>query len=147
MAMWSSYAWAVNYNVALLSLINIEDDLLPYCNGQFIHPTNPPINRLPIRKTGLDGIERGSGGIPHVWLFGLPVAAIQYLMTTYFTVAALPVASRQMTLYTLSHEQGVFKRFNANVYRPLPGQDYSYDVIDQLTVDLRLRMLLVAELA
>jgi hypothetical protein len=146
-AIWSDYRWAVNFNVALGSLTNVEDDLATYTNGQSIHPTNPPINHLPIRKTALDGVERGSGKIPHVWNFGLPLAAIQYIQTTYFIVSSVQVATRDMTIYTLDHEANAFKRWNARLYRPVPGQDYTYDVVSQMSEDFKIRMLLVEQLA
>lgn len=150
MAIWSSYALKVNWNVALVSLDNVEDVMFTAC-GLYIHPTNPPINRLPIRKVAQDGVERGSGKIPHVWNFVLPLAAIQHWITTYFIVSGLAVAAREMTVNTLDIEKStpsspVFSRWNARVFRPVPGTDYEYDPVDQLTMDFRQRMLLITEL-
>lgn len=151
MAIWSSYALAINFNVALAGLTNVEDFMVAAC-GLDIHPTNPGIRRLPIRKVALDGVERGSGKIPHVWNFVLPLAAIQSWQSTYFVVSGLPVATREMTINTLDIEKStptslVFTRWNTRFYRPQPGEDYEYDPIDQLTINFQQRMLLVAELA
>lgn len=146
MAMWSEYAWAVGHDVDLADLVNVEDDLLDACDGLYVHPTNAPIDRLPVRERTLDGEERGEGTISHVWNFVLPLAAIQYIITEYFTVGGIAVPSRDMTINTFDVELGTFTRWNAKVARPKPNEDYTYDVVDQLTTDLRLRMVLLEEL-
>lgn len=147
MPVWSSYKWGVGHDVALASLTYVEDDMLTAC-GLSIHPTNPPINRFPVLDMGLDGIPRAQGVISHVWNFVLPLDAIYYLQTTYFTVSSAAVAYRDMTINTFDVERSrvatpVYSRWNARLFRPIPGQDYEYDPVDQLTVDLKLRMFLL----
>lgn len=143
MPIWSAFKWGINHNVALASLTYVEDDLLTAFDGQYVHPTNDPIRRFPLVEMALDGVPRSQGVIAHTWRFVLPLAAIQYIISTFFIVSAVHVAYRDVTVNLLDHELGIYTRWNARVFRPIPGEDYTYDVVDQLSTDFRLRMLLL----
>jgi hypothetical protein len=149
-ANWAEYLLGIGFDLdpdTPGDLDNIEDVLFEACGDQFVHPTNPPINRSPVQEMTLDGIPRTEGEMPHVWNFVLPLAAIQQLIADYFIVSSVFVEYREMTIQTFDVELGTYTVWNARVFRPLHGSDYTYEPVDQLTTDLKLRMILLEELA
>jgi hypothetical protein len=139
------YAWAVDFDVPLVDLTVVADELFPYVRTFKLSPSSPPINRFPIREMTLDAVERAQGSISHVWSFILPMEALSYILTSKFTVASEPVVTRDMTIYTADHEAAVYSRWNARVIRPMPGQDYRKR--NQLALDVAIRMILLEELS
>ena len=121
------YRWAIGSNVALSSLINVENDLLPYTRGVLIAPTTQPVNPFPIRNIALSGLVRGEGAITHTWTFSaLPIAALDYILDTYLTVNNALVVSRAMTIYTRRHDRGAYNRYNCYLTLPAGGVDYQF---------------------
>lgn len=120
-----SYSIAVGSSVALASLSNIEDVLLPYTRPLRIAPRSQPVNAYPVRTVLGSGRERGDGLVTHAWEFtAIPVAAVDYLMTYLFSSGT--VVSTACTIYTRRHDLDDYARFNAQVILPVPGQDLEY---------------------
>lgn len=120
-----SYSIAVGSSVALASLSNIEDVLLPYTRPLRIAPRSQPVNAYPIRTVLGSGRERGDGLVTHAWEFdALPAQAVNYLLYVYlFSGGAVSTA---VTLYTRRHELDQYTRFNAYAVLPVPGQDLEH---------------------
>lgn len=120
-----SYSIAVGSSVALASLSNIEDVLLPYTRPLRIAPRSQPVNAYPVRTVLGSGRERGDGLVTHAWEFtAIPVAAVDYLMTYLFSSGT--VVSTACTIYTRRHDLDDYARFNAQVILPVPGQDLEH---------------------
>lgn len=119
------YRIAVGSSVALASLQNVEDLLLPYTAPRRIVPRSQPVNAFPQRVLLGSGRERGDGAISHSWEFtALPVAAVNYLMTYLFSGGT--VVSTAVTIYTRLHDRQTYARYNAWAALPVPGQDMEY---------------------
>ena len=120
-----SYSIAVGSSVALASLSNIEDVLLPYTRPLRIAPRSQPVNAYPVRTVLGSGRERGDGLVTHAWEFdALPAQAVNYLLYVYlFSGGAVSTA---VTLYTRRHELDQYTRFNAYAVLPVPGQDLEH---------------------
>jgi len=130
------YRIAAGHNVALAALVNVET--LPGFAGAGVRipPASQPVNPYPNRVVALSGREYGDGVITHVWEFStLPIAALEYLITTYLSGGTL--ASAPVTIYTRRHDRGVYARYNAYLTYPVPGEDYRYT--RRHVLDLRLR--------
>lgn len=132
-----NYAWAVGYNVPLLSLDNLETLLYPYTQPRTLAPTSQPLELFPVRVTTLDGAERGEGMVSTTWVFGaLPLDAYLFLMDTYFKLVTVPVVSRAVTIYTRNERFG-YSRYNAQALRPQLGEQYTFR--RQRVFDLQIR--------
>ena len=120
-----SYSIAVGSSVALASLSNIEDVLLPYTRPLRIAPRSQPVNAYPVRTVLGSGRERGDGLVTHAWEFdALPAQAVNYLLYVYlFSGGAVSTA---VTIYTRRHELDQYTRFNAYAVLPVPGQDLEH---------------------
>ena len=120
-----SYSIAVGSSVALASLSNIEDVLLPYTRPLRIAPRSQPVNAYPIRTVLGSGRERGDGLVTHAWEFdALPAQAVNYLLYVYlFSGGAVSTA---VTLYTRRHDANAYARYNAYAVLPVPGQDLEH---------------------
>jgi len=132
-----SYAIAAGWNVALVSLTNVETLL-------GVPPRTQPINRYPVREKVLSQREYGHGARFHVWEFdeGIKKAKLEILEDTYLTSGT--VVSAQVTIYTREHIQNTYTRWNAWLYLPLVNQDYTLD--RGLCRNLRVRFGLVTQL-
>lgn len=132
------YAWAIGTDVALMSLTNVETDLSPYTPSSLSIPApkaQPP-NFYPNRTVALDGTVVGDGLATLEWVFdALPVAAFQYIVTTYMTAGG----STAMTINTRLRDVGesTYGRYNCNLEYPLPGEDYIFE--NGLVIDVILR--------
>ena len=119
------YRIAVGSSVALASLQNVEDLLLPYTTPRRIVPRSQIPDLFPVRTTLGSGRTRGDGAATGYWEFtALPVAAVDYLMTYLWAGGA--VVSTAVTIYTRRHELDDYARYNAFAVLPLPGQDIEY---------------------
>ena len=120
-----SYSIAVGSSVALASLSNIEDVLLPYTRPLRIAPRSQPVNAYPVRTVLGSGRERGDGLVTHAWEFdALPAQAVNYLLYVYlFSGGAVSTA---VTLYTRRHDANAYARYNAYAVLPVPGQDLEH---------------------
>ncbi len=120
-----SYSIAVGSSVALASLSNIEDVLLPYTRPLRIAPRSQPVNAYPVRTVLGSGRERGDGAINHAWEFtAINKAAVDYLYTYLWSAGT--VVSTAVTIYTRQHELDQYVRANAYAVLPVPGQDIEY---------------------
>ena len=120
-----SYSIAVGSSVALASLSNIEDVLLPYTQPRRIPPRSQPVNLYPIRTILGSGRERGDGTVFHAWEWdALPAQAVNYLLYSYLFSGG--VVSTAVTIYTRRHETNSYVRYNANAVLPVPGQDLEH---------------------
>lgn len=119
------YSIAIGSNVALASLINVEDLLYGTTAPRRTAPRSQPVNAFPVRTVLGSGKERGDGLITHAWEFtALPAAAVNYLMT--YLWANGTVVSTAVTIYTRQHELDQYVRANAYAVLPVPGQDIEY---------------------
>ena len=119
------YRIAVGSSVALASLQNVEDLLLPYTTPRRIVPRSQIPDLFPVRTTLGSGRTRGDGAATGSWEFtALPVAAVDYLMT--YLWAGGTVVSTAVTIYTRRHDLGTYARYNAWAVLPVPGQDLEY---------------------
>lgn len=131
------YRWATGHGVALGSLVNVEDDLLPYTRGVRIAPKTQPVDPFPVRVKTLDGLVHGDGAINHAWTFAaLPIAALDYIIDTYLVTTGSQVVSKAITIYTRRHDRLTYTRYNAYLVLPQPDADYTYN--KKLVFNLRL---------
>jgi hypothetical protein len=114
------YRWALNWNVALGSLTNLE----AISQIRFA-PKSQPLDLYPIRRRTLSGKVYGTGTRTHFWLWdALPIASLEYILDSYLPSDA---ASAKMTIYTRLHDLGEYRRFNCWLERPQPGVHFRYD--------------------
>lgn len=119
------YRIAVGSSVALASLSNIEDVLLPYTRPLRIAPRSLIPDMYPVRTTLGSGRVRGDGSAQAAWEFdALPAQAVNYLLYVYlFSGGAVSTAC---TIYTRRHEANAYARYNAYAVLPVPGQDLEH---------------------
>lgn len=118
----TQYAIAAGHNVALVSLLNVEDLLYTYTKPRRVPPKSQPVNAYPFRRVALGGRTYGDGQISHAWLWDvLPRTAIDFLNT--YTVG---VVSAAVTIYTRATPT-TFARYNAYITMLEPGITYTDD--------------------
>lgn len=119
------FAWATGWDVPLVSLSNVEDDLRPYAQLRVIAPQATLVESLPVRAIALSGEEQGEGTLVFQWRFsGMPKAAFQYILSSKYTVGGVLVASRMMTVYTRADDL-TFVRYNVYAAKPIAGREYT----------------------
>lgn len=121
MAWRYDYRWAINHNVALGSLVNVEEDLFPYTKPKRIAPKTLPVNEFPVRDRVQAGYELGDGFIDHDWTMVLPETAVEYVVETKFVLTT--VTYKAVTIYTRRHHRRDYARYNAYITLPVPGRD------------------------
>lgn len=122
----ATYKWAIGWDIALVDLINVSDDLYPYTRPRRFAPTAQPIEPLPVRAVPLSGGELGEGTLTGAWeLTGVSVAGFAWLITNKWTVGGLRVASRKMTIYT-PNDVMAFTRYNVYAMKPIAGREYRH---------------------
>lgn len=128
------YRLALGWNVALGSLTNAEDVF-----GQ--PPVTQPLDRFPVRRLALAGLETGGGRIDTEWQFldVLPLAALDSFLTTYFAAGASVAV--QVTLYTRLRDLDEYRRYNAYMVQPKPGRDYVVEDLYAMALRLPFRRL------
>lgn len=130
------FAWAVNHDVALLSLTNVETDLLTHVDYTQLPPFALPYEPFPVRETTLDSAERGEGGGSIAWTWNvIPLTGYIYIVQTYFYVSGSRVNFREMTWNSLNDLYG-YSRYNVTAIRPEPG---SVDIESGLAFDVVIR--------
>ena len=130
-----SYRIASGHDVALSSLVNVEDI------SQIGEPPRTlPVNTYPQRTKTLNGRVHGDGEIIHDWTWGyLPMTAITYVISNLLTVNGTVAASQPVTLYTRRRDLGAdeYRRYNAYIEYPQPDEHYELD--GDTAVNVRLR--------
>lgn len=130
MAGANDYALALGSNVALASLGNIIEILRERNRRTENGPrwqvgiTSQPVDAFPVREVSLSGKERGDGTINHEWNLVLATYGVKYLLDTYLSSAT--VVSAAVTINTRQHMLAAFRRYNANIVLPKPGDDITY---------------------
>jgi hypothetical protein len=132
-----SYAIAANWNVALVSLTNVET----LCG---LPPLVGLVNRYPIRTRVLSGREYGDGTLSLTWSFGLMSSSLfkSAIRDTLHTNGT--VVSAQVTLYTREADGNTYNRWNAWSHLPIQGEDYTYR--ERFMENLSWRFTLVTQL-
>lgn len=122
---FDDYRWGAGFNVALGSLIQVGNQLLPYNRRQSgwarynVGIKSPVLDDFPIRENALSGKPRGDGHVNIQWTMVLGVLAIAFVEDTYF--AGGTVVSADMTIYTRRHvRSNTYVRRNA--YMELPSE-------------------------
>lgn len=118
----TQYAFGLGANLALASLMNLENTLNGFNQrypGDSFKPiviSSPPLELYPVRDTTLDNYERGDGSVDHYWDITMCSLALKYWINTTFsnqTVITVP-----MTIYTLRSEFNEYDRYNALAIMP-----------------------------
>lgn len=120
-----NFCLALGHNVPLATLTanhNIED--IPQIGRP---PRTQPVRRYPNRRKTLSGRIKGDGIVTHVWEFDIiPMSAIRYLMTTYFSNGAL--LDRAVTILTSVDDLNTnYQRYNCYMEQPDPVEQYERD--------------------
>lgn len=118
----ADYRIALNHDVALAALANIQTTL---------HPSNyrvsgglkwavgiwsPVLDPYPVRTQAGDGWETGDGFINTYWLLTLARFGVKALMDTYFSSGT--VVSANATIYTRRHLHNDYTRYNCILHLP-----------------------------
>lgn len=121
----ADYRIALNHDVALASLANIQTTLYPYnyrVSGGLKKPVgiwSPVLDPYPVRTQAGDSWETGDGFVNTYWLLTLALFGVKALMDTYFTSGT--VVSANATIYTRRHLHNDYVRYNAIIHLPSSG--------------------------
>lgn len=124
----SQYKWALGHDVALVSLVDVKNELYPVNyrrTGEARHPIgilSTLVDPFPVLDTPLSGKPRGDGTLTTSWQLVLTAPAYSYLLTAKFggRVGNVGVA---MTIYTYLHETDSWARYNCYAQRPSTTTD------------------------
>jgi hypothetical protein len=140
-----SYAWAAGHGVALASLTNVETDIGNFnyrvAGAAFTRVAiqSQPVDAFPVRTVLDAGYERGDGRIDHAWVMTLAKYGIKRILDEFLSSGT--VVSASVTINTRRHELDDYKRWNAYLILPKPGQDIEYIRADVFRVTLRFQNL------
>lgn len=114
------YAIASGFNVALLSLTNVET-LLGY------PPNVQPVDPYPVRQITLSNRVIGSGTPVVIWTFrdAVPITVVKTIEDTFFSNGVDLWAN--VTINTRRHNRSDYERYNAIASLPQPQVNYTYD--------------------
>lgn len=110
------YRWANGFNIALINLSNVEDDLYPYTKPRRIAPRSQPVDPFPVETRLMNQRVRGDGEISHAWEIVLPAKAYHYILTEKFSGGT--VKSVEQTIYTRRHDLETYARYNCYLVQP-----------------------------
>lgn len=126
-----SYAIALGFDVALVSLVNVQALLWPHnrvtsadapANVSIVSASVDP---FPVRIQTLDTQESGDGILYLTWNMTLNTLGIKFWMDTFF--ASETVLSTAVTIYTRRTELNSYSRYNAYMIMPsITGGDLAY---------------------
>lgn len=130
MAAANEYALGIGHDLSLAALSGTENYLRQFNSrtpGGVRHAvgvSSQPVDEYPVRELALDGRERGDGIVFHEWNLVLATYGVKALLDTYLSGAS--VVSSAVTINTRMHMLASFKRYNAHIALPQPGQDITY---------------------
>lgn len=133
------YRIATGHDVALGSLDNIEDVFLSVLNRRILlPPKTQPVNPYPIQTPLGSGRVSGHGTVTHIWHWDIfPYACLKKLLDDYLTTSGTVVNSKACTIYTRDHPLETYRRYNAYIVKPIPGDDFTWDRKHIFNLNLR----------